>query len=140
MGIEGIRNISNAALFNTMVNLEYLDLSSNNIQSKGFIYIIKSIERGGFPMLQELNVRCNDMKKEWVLDNHITDDGLRYLIQALTRSAIGVVSKIQMAGMMKIWFVIWLENPISKEMIETCGQALSGQDQLHISFVIQHIF
>ena len=80
------------------------------------------------------------MKKEWDLDNHITDDGLRYLIQALTRSAIGVVSKIQMAGMMKIWFVIWLENPISKEMIETCGQTLSGQDQLHISFVIQHIF
>ena len=80
------------------------------------------------------------MKKDWDIDNHITDDGLRYLIQALTRSAIGVVSKIQMAGMMKIWFVIWLENPISKEMIETCGQALSGQDQLHISFVIQHIF
>ena len=64
MGIEGIRNISNAALFNTMVNLEYLDLSSNNIQSKGFIYIIKSIERGGFPKLQELNVRGNNMKKE----------------------------------------------------------------------------
>ena len=106
MGIKGIRNISNAALFNTMVNLEYLDLSSNNIQSKGFIYIIKSIERGGFPKLQELNVRGMDMKKDWDIDNHITDDGLRYLIQALTRSAIGVVSKIQMAGMMKIWFVI----------------------------------
>lgn len=56
MGIEGIRNISNAVLFNTMENLEYFNISGNRIQSKGFIYIIKSIERGGLPKLLELVV------------------------------------------------------------------------------------
>ena len=32
------------------------------------------------------------------IDNHITDDGLKYLLTALTRSSLGIVSKIEMAG------------------------------------------
>lgn len=98
MGYEGIRNISNAVLFNTMQNLEFLNLSGNNIQSKGFIYIIKSIERGGLPVLQELLVNGTYCCFLLVIDNHITDDGVKYLITALTRSPLGVVSKIEIAG------------------------------------------
>jgi len=56
MGVDGIRNISNSVLFNTMEKLEYLNISGNHIQSKGFIYIVKSMERGGLPKLQELIV------------------------------------------------------------------------------------
>ena len=60
MGYDGISNISNAVLFNTMENLEYFNISGNNIQSKGFSYIIKSLERGGLPKLEELLVNGRD--------------------------------------------------------------------------------
>ena len=63
MGIDGIRNISNAVLFKTMDNLEYLNISGNSIQSKGFIYIIKAIERGGLPKLEELIVNGRRLKE-----------------------------------------------------------------------------
>ena len=56
MGYEGIRFISNSVLFHTMMKLEHLDVAGNNIQSKGFVILLKSIERGGFPKLRELDV------------------------------------------------------------------------------------
>lgn len=56
MGYEGIRFISNSVLFHTMMELEHLDVAGNNIQSKGFVILLKSIERGGFPQLRELDV------------------------------------------------------------------------------------
>lgn len=98
MGIDGIRNISNAVLFNNMENLEYFNISGNSIHSKGFIYIIKSIERGGLPKLEELIVNGTQCNGPVRIDNHISDDGLKYLLSALTRSSLGIVSKIEMAG------------------------------------------
>ena len=56
MEYEGIRFISNTVLFNTLTELEHLDLAGNNIQSKGFVIILKAIERGGFAKLRELDV------------------------------------------------------------------------------------
>lgn len=56
MEYEGIRFISNTVLFNTLAELEHLDLAGNNIQSKGFVIILKAIERGGFAKLRELDV------------------------------------------------------------------------------------
>ena len=57
MGYEGIKFVSNCALFNCMINLQDLNLSGNAINSKCFVMLIKSIERGGFPKLSHLDVR-----------------------------------------------------------------------------------
>ena len=57
MGYEGIKFVSNCALFNCMVQLQDLNLSGNEIDSKCFVMFIKSIERGGFAKLMHLDVR-----------------------------------------------------------------------------------
>ena len=57
MGYDGIKFISNCVLFNCMNDLQELDLSKNQIDSKGFIFIIKSMERGGLPQLRVLNLK-----------------------------------------------------------------------------------
>lgn len=63
MGYEGIKFISNCALFNCMTNLQSFNISGNAIETKGFVMLIKSIERGGFPKLTHLDVRgtCDEM-------------------------------------------------------------------------------
>lgn len=56
MEYEGIRFISNCVLFDTMKGLVDLNIAKNRIESKGFVILVKSIERGGFPNLQHLDV------------------------------------------------------------------------------------
>ena len=57
MGYDGIKFISNCVLFNCMIDLEELNLAGNQIESKGFVFIIKSMERGGLPQLRVLNLK-----------------------------------------------------------------------------------
>lgn len=49
--------MSNSVLFNCMEGVEFLTLAGNSIDSKGFIMIMKSVERGGFPKLEVLDMR-----------------------------------------------------------------------------------
>lgn len=43
-------------LFDTMKGLVDLNIAKNRIESKGFVILVKSIERGGLPNLQHLDV------------------------------------------------------------------------------------
>ena len=61
VGYEGIKFMSNSVLFHCMEGVEFLTLAGNSIDSKGFIMIMKSIERGGFPKLEVLDMRGWDM-------------------------------------------------------------------------------
>ena len=90
VGYEGIKFMSNSVLFHCMEGVEFLTLAGNSIDSKGFIMIMKSIERGGFPKLEVLDMR----------DNKIGDDGCNYLLGALTRCQLGVLREINLACIM----------------------------------------
>ena len=61
VGYEGIKFMSNSVLLHCMEGVEFLTLAGNSIDSKGFIMIMKSIERGGFPKLEVLDMRGWDM-------------------------------------------------------------------------------
>ena len=69
-----------------------------------------------------------------IVDNHISDEGVKYLITVLARSPLGVVSKIEMAGRNQCRFGLEIDNSISKQTIELCEQALSGQNSLRVLF------
>ena len=56
MEYEGIRFISNCVLFDTMKGLVDMNIAKNRNETNGFVILVKSIERGGFPNLQHLDV------------------------------------------------------------------------------------
>ena len=97
MEYEGIRFISNCVLFDTMKNLIDLNIAKNRIESKGFVILVKSIERGGFPNLQHLDVSGCALFKCWEVENGITDDGLNYLLVSLSKARLGALIQIDMA-------------------------------------------
>ena len=139
MEYEGIRFISNCVLFDTMKGLVDLNIAKNRIESKGFVILVKSIERGGFPNLQHLDVSGCVLNGYWYIENGITDDGVNYLLVALSKGRLGVLIQIDMACL-GFGVCLCVANKISKTMIETCNQALSGQDELRVSFAVNQVY
>ena len=63
---------------------------------------------------------------------------MNYLISVLSKARLGVLIQIDMACVENEGYS-FVANKVSKEMIDSCNQALSGQNEVRVSFAINHV-
>ena len=64
---------------------------------------------------------------------------MNYLLAVLSKGRLGVLIQIDMACL-GFRMCLRVANKISKTMIDTCNQALSGQDELRVTFVVNQVY